>query len=132
MDHAFAVRRFQSVGQLQPNLEDFFLRQGPGCQPLIQRCAGDQLSHQEIDVLLSVEVMHSGDIRMIQARQSDRFLAEAFAGRVVCQGPRRQDLEGDVALQALIVRAVHHAHPARADSFENPIVTQRPPDDGAW
>ncbi len=39
----------------------------------------------------------------------------------------RQDFQGDITIQPLIVRAIDHSHPARTDLLENPVMAENLP-----
>jgi len=61
---------------------------------------------------------------MIERRGGPRFLLEAqrrSASRVTSAG---QHLEGDIALQPEIARAVDHAHPAGTEHGEDLVRTE--------
>jgi hypothetical protein len=48
-----------------------------------------------------------------------RFVAEHAGG---------QSFQRHVAVQALVVGAIHHTHPARTELFQNPVMRNRRPD----
>src|SRR5579862_1838737 len=62
---------------------------------------------------------------MVELRECESFLAEAFAcGRVgECAGGKHFDR--DVAIQLLVASAVDHAHAAFAEFAEDSIVTEK-------
>src|SRR5229473_127470 len=61
---------------------------------------------------------------MIQFRQREGFFAEALASGPVSQCARRQNLQGYVAVELLIVCAINFAHPTFADFFDDAAVAQ--------
>ena len=68
----------------------------------------------------------SGVVGMIEPGEGQRFLAEALAGPFVREAARRQDFQGDLALETLIARPINHAHPAGAGLLENTVVRECP------
>ena len=69
--------------------------------------------------------MHGGDVGMVQLGKGQSFLAEAFASGVISQGSGGQYLHGHVAVQQLVVGAMHLAHAARAQLGFNAEMTKR-------
>src|SRR3954465_8085154 len=58
---------------------------------------------------------------MIQPRERQRFLAKALANALIVEHARGEDLYLDATLQALIARAIDHAHAARPQHFEEAV-----------
>ena len=67
---------------------------------------------------------------MIQLGESQSFLAEALASGFVSKGIGRQDLHGHVAVQPLVVGAIHLAHAAATQLCLNTEMTKRFADHG--
>jgi hypothetical protein len=59
-----------------------------------------------------------------EAGQDQRFFAEALASRLI-ERPGRNDLERKIAFETVIVRAVHHAHAAGAQLFNDGTAAKR-------
>jgi hypothetical protein len=76
--------------------------------------------HQQL-VLLAMELVDGGDAGMAQASQRHRFGAEAFE-HVRVGDIRVQDLDGDLAVEGLVLGQVDGPHAAAADSLENPVL----------
>ena len=74
------------------------------------------------------EVVERRHVRVAQARERLRLLAEAATSPVVPQEPRRQHLQRHVPVELLVPRAEHLAHPARAERLDDPIGGQRSAD----
>jgi len=53
-----------------------------------------------------------------------RFAEEAFDELARCPRSRCQQLDGDFAIEAALARAIHHAHAAFADQFEQFVVAE--------
>src|SRR5262245_47782938 len=73
---------------------------------------------------MRIELMDRRDIRMVEPGEGERLLAEALANRLVGEHSRGKNLEGDVALQALVTGEIDLSHSPRADTLEDPIMGQ--------
>ena len=62
-------------------------------------------------------VIHRDDVRVIQEGGGARFLSEPRQPQVVGRKAGRQDLQGDVAVQARVARLIDVAHPAAGDQI---------------
>ena len=58
---------------------------------------------------------------MIQARGEPRLTEKALAESVVVGVTRSEELEGNVPVEAAVVRAVHLSHAAAADQLLDPV-----------
>ena len=58
--------------------------------------------------------MHSDDVRMRQGAEDARLAQEAFAQRAVVLQPGIEDLQRDVAFEAVLYGEVHGGHAAMA------------------
>jgi len=74
----------EARGHLDPEEHNFLLRQRAPAQHGIQSQAGYVLGDQKICPVLRVKVMDSGDVGMIEAGESQRFLSE-----IACERPHR-------------------------------------------
>jgi len=61
---------------------------------------------------------------MREPRQNQRFTPEALAGRSVSDAAVQQQLDGDVAIQIVVVRLPHFSHSAFANSLEQAIAAE--------
>jgi hypothetical protein len=111
-----------SVGDLNREVEGFAGRKSAARDALGQRPAFHELHHQVRLALVLAHVVDGTNVGMVQRRGRARFALEALLrGRV--GGPlRRQELDGDDAAQSRVLGLVHHAHAARAQLLENPVV----------
>src|ERR1700676_4380 len=89
---------------------------------LTQCLASDVLHYQEVHTFLRIEIVNRGDVRMVELRERECFLAKSLASRVASQHACVQDLQRDVSLQTLIVRTVDLPHAARAYLLDNAVV----------
>ncbi len=79
----------------------------------------DQL-HYEIEAPgMSAEIVGGDDIRVAEPRHGQRLLLEPREGRRIVHLGDGNGFDGDDAIEALLPRPKHHAHPAAADPFEN-------------
>jgi hypothetical protein len=83
--------------------------------PLREIVALDQLHDERPDTVGVVEPVDAGDVRMIQRGEGLRFTLEAREPVRVLRERLGQNLDGDVAIQLRVARAVDLAHPAFAD-----------------
>ena len=65
------------------------------------------------------DVMESADVRMIQAGNGASFALEPLSQFRTISKMRRQNLDGDNAVEAGILGAVNLTHPARANTGED-------------
>ena len=111
---AALVRLLERRGHVAAESRDLLLRERAAGDVLRQRLAGHVLHDQEVDPVAAVEVVHRGDVRVVQPGQRLRFTAEPPPCRLVGEHARRQHLEGDVAVEVLVAGAINLAHPAFA------------------
>src|SRR6185503_12475738 len=69
------------------------------------------------------DFVNSEDMRMVQRRRSASFLEETPAAILLFNVFRGKQLEGDDALEFVIVSLVDRAHTARADRLDDPVVS---------
>ena len=84
-------------------------------QPFGQRLALDQLQHDRVNTVGRFEAVDGGNVRVIECCQRLGFPLEARATAGILGKEGGQDLQGDLALQSAVARAIHLAHAARAD-----------------
>jgi hypothetical protein len=61
---------------------------------------------------------------MVQASEGQSFPAKPLLGSLVGERSGRQNLDGDVAVELLIMRAIDDSHASGADFFVDPVVRQ--------
>ena len=76
-----------------------------------QRLAVDVLQHE----IAWPDVVQLADVRMVQRRDRPRFVFESAQPIRVIGDWRRENLDGDVAIETRIAGAVDFAHPARTE-----------------
>ena len=73
---------------------------------------------------MRADIMYDEDVRVIERADSTSFLFKAMQPIGIGRESRRQDLDGDIAAQSRIARAIHLAHPARSQGSENLVWTK--------
>jgi hypothetical protein len=66
---------------------------------------------------------------MVQLCKSQGFSAETLAGDFVGQSAGGQYLQRNIAIQLLIMSAIHHAHAAGSNVLDNAVVAEDVADD---
>jgi hypothetical protein len=92
----------------------------------MERDAGDQFHHQEVNAVFATKLVDRLNIRMVQLAERERLAAKALARGFVGESSRVQHFERNVAFQLFVVRTVHHAHAAGADLGDDTIVRYGP------
>ena len=109
--HAVPMRVVQRIGDLDGDAQRERQRQRAVLQPPREGHAVDVLHHQEDRRAVLTDVMERADIRMGDAGDGARFVAEPFdpAARRVHELAREQ-LDGDGPIEPRIARTVDFAH----------------------
>lgn len=127
--HPVLVQRDESVRKLHPQTSDFLLAEATLADHLIESLAVDEFHDEKIDTSVGVEIVDGRNIRMIELREGERFLLEPPARLLVGEGPRRKDLQGNSALESLVVSAINDAHATGANPFQQPIAAESAADE---
>jgi hypothetical protein len=86
---------------------------------LPQRLALDEL-HHDVDAPLELShVVDGGDVGVAHRRGGPRLAQHALPSRLVGGHLAPQYLQSHLALEALVDRAVHHAHAAEAELLDD-------------
>ncbi len=115
MHHAAAMRPIQRTRNLCPDLHNVLEWQRPFLEAFLQRLAFHALHDQIIDAVLVPDIVEDANVRMIQTGDGLGFALEALFADGIGREVRRKNLDGDGALQARIVRAIHLTHTSRAE-----------------
>ena len=124
MGDPFMVGRRQSIGQGNGQIEEIPERQSVGRNGIGQRFAPDQLHGQKVDLAGLLNRVDGDDVRVVEG--GDRLglaLEPLAAGRISRQG-FRQDLKGDLAAQAGVLRLEHFAHAAASQLGKDLVMIQ--------
>ncbi len=91
-----------------------------------RRAAAHEL-HGEVEVVLALPHLEGPDeVRVLELREELRLLEEAGAVAVVAARARREDLERDLALEALLDRAEDRPHAPGAEALDEDVAVDRP------
>ena len=113
MNDALLVRRFQRFGNLTRDGQRLFQRNRPECDSVCERRPIDQLQHQRLRAVRLFEAVDRADVRVIERGEQLRFAREPRQAVRIEREPLGQHLQGDVAIQLRVARAIHLAHGAR-------------------
>ena len=130
VNHAAFVSFLQRLSDLRGQHDQLFFGPGFAGAFLGQRFSREIFHYQEVGAVLGDEFVNGGDAGMIQFGEDQRFGAKTFARVVIAQRPRREKFQRHVAIEMLVMRAVHHAHATRPDHLQDAIVRNRAADDG--
>ena len=115
MHDARAVRFGQPLPDLRSDVDGVVHLQRPARDPLLERLPRVVRHHEvELPVGRLVDLVDGADVRMIEGRRGLGFLQEPLLGGLVAGQIRWQQLNGDLALEAGILREVDDAHAALA------------------
>jgi hypothetical protein len=111
-----AVRLVQRVGNLDGELQYLLYRQRTFLQPLRQRLAFQILHYEEINSVLMADVVEDADVWMIQAGDGLCFALKSLAQLGTIGKMRRQNFDGNNAIQTRIPGFINLAYSARTNS----------------
>ena len=117
-----AVQRLQGAEDAEGDLQGLGQGNGLAGDPLRQRLAGEQLHHQIELASIFGELVDVADVGVVDAGGGARLAEEALPQpRVV--GRLADALDGDRAVQSVVMRCVHHAHPALTQLASDAVAT---------
>ena len=124
MQNAGVVRRGQTIGDADDQLDDVLPRPWARLDPVPERAAVNELGDQVLAPVELAGVMDREDVGMIERGCELRFALEAPPGRRVGQiGGEKLDRDG--AIELGIRRAIDRAHPAFAKLVIEAICADR-------
>jgi hypothetical protein len=106
------------------DLERFLHRQRPPGQPLGKRLAFDELQDQRLDAARLLEAIDRSNVRMVQSGQDLSLAPEPRQPLGIRCERLRQHLDGHVAIELAVPRAVHLSHPASPERGEDLVGAQ--------
>ena len=129
MHNARAVGSSQSLSHLCRNVDGVVQRQRPPLDPLLQRLPL-VVRHHEVQLPVGglVDLVDRADVGVVESRGGLGFLQEPLLGRLVAGQVRREELDGDLALQARVLGRVDDPHAAVAELGAD----RRRAEGGAW
>ena len=120
------VRGCEALGDALRHRHRLAHRHRPRLQALAQaptlQAFGDEVGH----ALLFADVVDDQDVRVIERARSPRFFRETAQLLCVAGQVRQQELDGDVAAQALVLRAPDLARAAGAELLHEGVRTDAP------
>ena len=117
MDDPLVVRGFQRFRDLRNDTQRLLNREATTAETIGQRLA----CHKFHDQVVGTDVVDGADIGMVERCDRARLTLEPVAEA------RRRYLDGDIAVQARVRGAVHLAHAAFPDGFENLVRAEERP-----
>src|SRR5439155_18142117 len=122
MNNAFAVRSVEGVSNLnRQRQQSLGIQRTPG-NLILQRYPVQKLHGDEGLPFAFADVVDSADIGMIQSSGSLRLTLKPAQSLGIASDFFRQQLQRDEAVQARVLRFVHHTHATAAELLKNPIV----------
>jgi hypothetical protein len=105
MHDAGSVRLVERVGNLNPDRQRIFKRQGTLFQARRERGAIQVLHDEEVGACFAADVKERADVRVIQRGNRTRFTVEALACRRIAAHVRRKHFDGDDSRRILAADA---------------------------
>ena len=124
MHDPFVVSGVQRVDDVPGDPDGLSHRNRAAPQPRRQCLAHDELEHEAADALGFFRSINRADVRVIQGRQHTGLALEARQPLGMVGKRAREDLDGHVAPELRVARAVHLAHAAGADARLDLIGTE--------
>src|SRR5688572_11234579 len=110
VNDAAPVRLVESVCDLDQRADCFGNRNGATPDPLVQRLPFDVLHHEILRALVQAYVVKRADVWVVEAGDDFCLTLEPIAAVAIGSEMRRQDLDGDDAIQPRVARAVDLSH----------------------
>jgi hypothetical protein len=130
VDDALLVGRGQSVREGRSDRHQALDRHPALGDELVERLPLDELHGQEVDALGLLDGVHGDDAGVVEGGERLRLALEALEPLRARGHLGRQHLEGHVAPELRVGRAVDLAHPAGAERRGDPVVGERLSDQG--
>ena len=132
VDQAALVRRFERVGDLERDPQRLGQRHSAAGNPRRQILSLDQLHDQRRDLAPFVawqfcDFVDLGDVGVTQGGERLGFAFEARQPLRVCGEEFGEDLDGDVAIEPRVARAIDLAHTTGAKGRDNGVRTKAGP-----
>ena len=125
VDDPGRVRRREGAGNLRGDPHALPDGEAPARDHLREGTAGDELHRDEEGAVRLVDIEDRDDVRAGESARGLRLLDEPTAPFRVGHLLRREDLEGDVAVEVEVARPVDDSHPAFAQLPEDAEVRDR-------
>ena len=122
MDDPLRVRRVQRIAHLNPEVQKCFGLERSGSDKLLERLALQQLHRHERLALELTNVVNRADVGVVERGSRLGFAAEALQSLLIVRQSLGQELEGDEAIEARVLRLIHYPHAAATELFEDTIM----------
>ena len=119
MRDALSMSRLQGLRDLQGDGERLLCGQRSMAKPLRESFAFDEFQNEESPVSAFSQIVNGRHMRMIELRNNSRFTLETTEPLGVARKLFGKDLDGYVALQLQIARAIHLTHASGAQRSED-------------
>jgi hypothetical protein len=119
VDDPLFVRGFKRFGDLRRNRERFVEGNLSPCDPLIQALSIHEFEDEELRAIGLFKSIDRSDVRMVQRGEHLGFPLKSSQAFEISGDGVWEDLHRDIASEFRVARAIHLAHPARADCRQN-------------
>jgi hypothetical protein len=119
MDDALLVCLVEGHGDFRPNLQNLVKRQRTFRQAVGKSLALEIFHDQEVGVVLCADVVKSTDIGVLKRGNSFGFTLHALLQFRIRGKMRRQNFDGDGAVEASVLGTINLSHTARTEGREN-------------
>ena len=126
VDDALPVRGRQALRNLARQVGRCPRRERPLAQRRRQRLAFEQLQDDVGDAAVHTHVEHLHHVRVVEGGRGPRFLLEALQALGARRERGRQDLDGDVALEAGVAGEINLTHATGAKGLTDFVGTEPP------
>ena len=113
------VRRFKRLRDLLRDRQCLVDGNGTARNASVQAFAVHEFKDEELLALRIVQTVDRADVRMIQRGKNLGFPPEARQPFGIVGEGGRKDLQGDVATELRVLRAIHLAHPPAAEQRQD-------------
>ena len=124
MKNSVSMRVVERFGNRTSNLENLRDWKWATVQTCLECASGDVFHDQKVEYFLDIEVEDCGNSRMRQPRQDECLAAKPLAPGCVAERAAQEHLDGDVAVEVVIVSFPDRAHAALTDQLEKAVSAQ--------
>src|SRR5262249_25617298 len=119
MNDAVLVCRREGLGDLACDRKRFAEWNRSLRKAIRKRRSLDELHHERVGVTALFQIVYGRDVGMVERREDLCLALKAREAIGICCERIGKDLQGDVAIELGIARAIHFSHPACPDRGEN-------------
>ena len=126
MDDAAFMRGLEEGGDLDADLQELLDRERALAYAIAERLTIDQLHNQAVDPVFVADVIESAEVGVVERGDGPCLPFEAGEQLLVFRQGRRQDLDRDLAIEAVVSCTPDLAHTAGTDSIDDSAVLRSP------